>query len=102
MFLGGLEGQLLTPLSKALHKDFHSLLRFELQQAGFTSNKIGGYGSRQNWLQFFEKNPGSQELAFDAVRSVSRGMDDFHGTFIYDDFNYNYILGNFKRIGSGG
>jgi hypothetical protein len=90
-FMGGDKVQdALTKLPKPVHNEFHSLLRDELLKEGFPKNMMGGpAGSRENWLNYFMKNKGSQGKAFDAVRRASSTIDSKYGTNILQDFSQN-------------
>jgi hypothetical protein len=94
-FLGGFVDQVLTKLSKPVHKDFHSLLRENLKNAGIPLNVGGRGGSAADWARYMTADPDAQKKAFDAVLEASRAIDVKHGTNIVQDVWRNLIGGNF-------
>lgn len=96
-FLGGKAKQVLSSLPRQIHRDeFHSLLRRELRNAGF-SLKVGGrgYGSFE-WAKYMSASPGLQRAAFDAVLRVARSIDSKYGTQLAREFLSNLAKGNFR------
>jgi hypothetical protein len=95
-FLGGAVDQVLSRLSPAKHREFHSLLIKELKAAGLPLPVGGVKGSTQAWARYFAANPGSQRKAFDAVLSASRAIDAKYGTSITQDVWRSIMGGAFK------
>ncbi len=94
-FLGGDTAQTLSRLDPKIHREFHSLLRSNLKEAGIPLNVGGRGGSAADWAQYMNTHPGAQRDAFDAVLGVSRSIDAKYGTSITQDVWHSVMGGNF-------
>ncbi|MGI6417850.1 MAG: RHS repeat domain-containing protein [Thermoguttaceae bacterium] len=90
-FLGGYCKQILSKLSPSIHGEFHSLLAKELKAKGIPLNVSGVGGSMADWAFYFQRNPGAQKKACDAVLDVSRRIDAKHGMAITQDVWQNLV-----------
>jgi RHS repeat-associated protein len=97
-FLGGHANQVLTPLPKNIHAEFHSLLRQNLREAGLPLNVGGRGGSAADWAQYFRQHSGAQRSALDAVLNTSREIDYRRGTQITRDVWRNLLEGKFNAL----
>ena len=95
-FLGGFANQDLIKIPKAIHKEFHRLLRQELKAVGIPLNIGGKGGSALDWAQYFRLNQGAQRTALDGVLGASRFIDAKHGTNITQTVWQNIMNRNFK------
>ena len=93
-FLGGVPRQILTKLPDNVHREYHRVLSRELRSRGLNLPVGGKRGSTQAWREFFERNPGTQDNAFDAVLAASRSIDAQYGTKITQDV-WGNIQGDF-------
>ena len=78
-FLGGLKDQILAPIFKSIHIDFHNELGSALKEAGFLP--IGGKaGSTEKWAEYFSKNPEREAEARSILRETTRKFDRRNNT----------------------
>jgi hypothetical protein len=94
-FLGGDADQVLTPLGKDIHGEFHSLLRANLKESGIPLNVGGRGGGAADWVRYFNANPGAQRAALDMVLDTARTIDYQRGTRLTHDVWQNILGGNF-------
>jgi hypothetical protein len=97
-FLGGNEKQELARIDQVVHNEFHSELRQELRAVGLDRPIGGTTGSRDLWLDGFQRNPGLQDQAMGAVYRASATIDAKYGTNLVGSFLSNLTNGNFVRI----
>jgi hypothetical protein len=95
-FLGGNRTQPLTPLTRALHDEFHRMLHNNLQRRFPELHGLGGpNGSRTRWLDEFTEN-GTQNAAFRILQRTARQFDRMHGTSTLADVKANIKAGLFE------
>lgn len=87
---------MVAPLPKHVHEDYHKLLKIALEKQGLNMPVGGVNGSTKAWMEFFRKNPGSQDRASDAVMETSRAIGLRHGTSVTQDVWAN-VQGGFFR-----
>jgi hypothetical protein len=97
-FLGGYADQVLSKLNPIVHKEFHSLLKQKLKQAGIPLNVGGRGGSARDWAMYMNANPGAQKAALNAVLDASRAIDKKYGTTITQKVWENIIAANFTAF----
>jgi hypothetical protein len=96
VFMGGNPGagQYTQYLSPGIHSDFHNALNDNLAANGLPrgSGPRNSYGA---WRLFFAQNPGSQQRAFNILRSTAGTFDMRYGTNFLDFVDFNLSRGNF-------
>jgi hypothetical protein len=98
-YLGGDRlGQRYYHVDDALHRQFHSALTRNLNEAGFTRGVIGGRGSTAAWGRYFVRNPGMQAQAMAVLKQTARQFDQIHGTRFWGHLKGNIQTGRFTLI----
>jgi hypothetical protein len=83
-FLGGLPKQsVYAKLDPKVHTELHKEVGYELKKAGLPlrPNTEAAVAA-----EYFQRNPGAQEKAFEAVRRASETIDRKHGTNVSEVF----------------
>jgi hypothetical protein len=80
-YMGGAEDGETIDLAERFHRAFHSMLGKAHRQAGFPP--VGGInGSAKKWAEYYARNPGSRDEAYEILRRVAREFDQANETNI--------------------
>ena len=80
-FLGGAEVQDYYFVDGEIHlRNFHTLLKAKLAEAGFPLTVGSRGGGINDWMDYFDMYPDEQARALNVVYDVGREIDEKHGT----------------------
>jgi hypothetical protein len=85
-----------------VHREYHVLLREELEKAGFPPSLRGGLGGKgggtDDWIEYLEKDPLHQVRAFAAICRAGDKIDAKYGTQIVQAFWDQLKKGKYTSI----
>jgi hypothetical protein len=94
-FLGGLDKQVLSRIPTNVHQELHSRLRSALKAAEVRP-PAGGNATRDEWLNYLDAAPGSQQRAFETLTEVTAQIDAKYGTKIASDLSENLTQAHYR------